>query len=102
MMSDQASAMMVIGSSHSRPVISLFGNIACGKSIRIAMPTRRTDRGDEQGVPDDADMRLVGVGELLGEAALQSQRRELRREFDDQDGISEAARALRRHRSGRR
>ena len=39
MMSDQASAMMVIGSSHSRPVISLFGNMACGKTIRMPMQT---------------------------------------------------------------
>ena len=48
MMSDQASAMIVIGRSHSSPVISLFGNIACGKTIskpmQIAEPTAATSK----------------------------------------------------------
>ena len=34
---------------------------------------------------------FVGLGQLLREPALQAQRRELRGELDDQDGISEAA-----------
>ena len=37
MTSDQASAMTVIGSSHSSPVISLLGNIACGKTNSSAI-----------------------------------------------------------------
>ena len=46
-------------------------------------------------VPDDADVRLVGGRQLLGEAALQPQRRELRGELDDDHRISEAAEQLR-------
>ena len=95
MMSDQASAMMVIGSSHSRPVISLFGNIACGKIIRMAMQTIGAEGGDQQGVPDHADMPLVGMRQLLRQAALQARGRQLRGEFDDQHRIGEAAERLR-------
>ena len=40
-------------------------------------------------------MRLVGGRQLLGEAALQAQRRELRGELDDDHRISEAAEQLR-------
>ena len=51
---------------------------------------------------DHADMRLVGLGQLLGQAALQAERRQLRREFDDQHRIGEAAELLPRRRCGRR
>ena len=94
MMSDQANAMIVIGSSHSRPVSSLFGNIACGKTIRMHHCERRADRGDQQRVPRDADMRLVGMRELLRETALQPKGRKLRGELDDQHRISKAAERL--------
>src|SRR3546814_14561705 len=40
-------------------------------------------------------MRLFGQGELLGEAALQPQCRDLRREFDDQHRIGETTQRLR-------
>ncbi len=36
-MSDQASAKTVTGRVHSKPVISLLGNMACGKIARIVM-----------------------------------------------------------------
>ena len=83
--------MTVIGSSHSRPVISLLGNIACGKDEQQRHRDRRADRRDQQRVPDHADVRLVGVRQLLGEPALQAERRQLRRELDDQHRIGEAA-----------
>ena len=69
----------------------VVGYIACGKAIRIAMPMRRADRGDQQRVGDDAGLRLLRVGEQLGEPAPQPQRRELRGELDDQHRIGEAA-----------
>ena len=52
---------------------------------------QRAQQRDDERVPGDAGMRLVGVRELLRQPALQPERRKLRGELDDQDRISEAA-----------
>ncbi len=70
-------------------------DIACGihqlrKQEEKRRSRRRDDKGDEHAVPhDDA---LVGAlrAQLLGEAALEPQSRELRDEFDDEHGKGEA------------
>ena len=56
---------------------------------------RRGDEGGGEPVPDDADMRLVGGRELLGEAALQPHRRELRAQLHDDHREGEAPEQLR-------
>ena len=86
---------MTSGSSHSAPRMSPAGNIACGKSIRIALAIAEAMKAASSAVGDHADVRLVGGRELLGEAALQPQGGELGGELDDDDRISEAAEQLR-------
>src|SRR3546814_3195909 len=55
----------------------------------------RGEKGDEHAVPD-GDARIgAGGAQLLGEAALEPERRELRDQFDDQHGEGETPDCLR-------
>ena len=95
MTSDQASAKTVIGKQPFQPVhLAVREHRLREERTAAPSPTADPIARDQQRVPDDADVRLVGVRKLLGQPALQPQRRQLRRELDDQDRISEAAERL--------
>ena len=103
MMSDQASAMIVIGSSHSSPVISLFGNIACGKSDQQA-PCRATEpiAATSSASQTTQTCGLSVWASCWARPRFRPERRQLRRELDDQHRISEAAERLGAVDAGRR
>ena len=86
---------MTRGSSQSAPWITAGREHHLREDHQDDARHRRGDEGGENAVVDDAGVRLVGMGKLLGEPALQPHRRQLRGQLDDDDRISEAAEQLR-------
>ena len=78
-------ANMISGSSHSTPLIALLGNIACGNEHQDRRsPTAEAMKATSIASQTTQTCGLSVVRKLLGEAALEPERRELRRELDDQ------------------
>ncbi len=70
------------------------GEHRLGKGEQQCHRQKRAERADQKRIPHHADVRLVDMCELLGEAALEAERRELGRELDHQHGISEPPKRL--------